>query len=157
MTSTACFKQPLKNDEGVISLGKDWKCKWCETVFKTYNASRALAHFACLRLHGNTGVSFCTGSIPLEKSKYYKARAKWTMSTQTKKKKNKDNFNHLIDITNNNVAHEVVRESVAASNKKNDQPTITPMSSITNEDSGENKKKDSQWFFQRSNSDKDCF
>jgi hypothetical protein len=89
--SVSTYKQPLKNDEGIIMVnnGKDWKCKWCETIFKSYNATRALAHLSGIRMHGNTGVSFCQGKIPIEKEKYYKSRARYSNSTQTKKKQKK--------------------------------------------------------------------
>jgi hypothetical protein len=49
--------------KGVLQT-QTWKCGWCGSIFKGWNATKVLNH--CTKTHGKTDIKACTGNIPRE-------------------------------------------------------------------------------------------
>ena len=56
------FEKVTKLFDDDNCLSRRWHCGWCDSTFKTWNATKALAHVT--KASGNNDIKACSGSIP---------------------------------------------------------------------------------------------
>jgi hypothetical protein len=58
------FPRVEKSGSNRVLQTQTWKCGWCGSIFKGWNATKVLNH--CTKTQGKTDIKACTGNIPRE-------------------------------------------------------------------------------------------
>jgi hypothetical protein len=86
--------------ERVVKLGgpdfhsKQWKCGWCDSTFKGWNATKVLHH--CAKASGNFDIKPCTGPIPKTLLTKFQALRHKKLGASALKRQHKEAFSDTI-------------------------------------------------------------
>jgi hypothetical protein len=64
MLSVWDFPKVEKLESNGVLQTQNWKCWWCSSIFKGWNATKAMSH--CTKTQSKTDIKACTGNIPRE-------------------------------------------------------------------------------------------
>jgi hypothetical protein len=56
------FPRVVKPGSKGVLQTQTWKCGWCSSIFKGWNATKVLNH--CTKTQGKTDIKACTGTFP---------------------------------------------------------------------------------------------
>ena len=80
----------------IEKLNDGFKCHWCNNKYKSAGANRALSHVCGKQLYGNSGIKFCSGSIPDEYKDIYMKLANRKENSRNYKKNQNNMFKENI-------------------------------------------------------------